>query len=431
MHKSAITVKNLSKRYRLGEGAGYKTFRESITNLGKAVLHKFAGPDTQAVTSKSQSNIIWALNNVSFEVKPGEVMGVIGRNGAGKSTLLKVLSKITEPTSGRVELRGRVGSLLEVGTGFHPELTGHDNIYLYGALLGMDRWEVTRKFDEIVEFAELEKFIETPVKRYSSGMYMRLAFAVAAHLDTEILLVDEVLAVGDAAFQEKCLGKMADVSKQGRTVLFVTHNMSSVATLCESAILLESGMVRSIGTAPKVVEEYLSTLRNTSSTVELKNNQNRRGTGEARIIRASIMNSQRKPCNRFKYGDDIYFEYDVEAVSACPKLITVVWIKTATGIPVLHLANQDDPAGKPFKLTSKKRICCALKNCKLIPGSYLVSFWIAPDHYSNVDFVSDAIQFRMEQGDLMRRGFDLTWKNGIIHSESFWTVKNFSEDSFA
>jgi lipopolysaccharide transport system ATP-binding protein len=202
---------------------------------------------------------IWALKDVSFEVNQGEVVGIIGRNGAGKSTLLKILSEITEPTRGRVELRGRVGSLLEVGTGFHPELSGHENVYLYGAILGMDRYEVTRKFDEIVAFAELEKFIDTPVKRYSSGMYMRLAFAVAAHLEPEILLVDEVLAVGDIGFQKKCLGKIGDVSREGRTVLFVSHNMAAVNSLCEKTILLNSGGVEKIGESPEVISYYKST----------------------------------------------------------------------------------------------------------------------------------------------------------------------------
>ena len=199
----------------------------------------------------------WALKDVSFEVPPGEVLGVVGRNGAGKSTLLKVLSRITEPTTGRVELRGRVGSLLEVGTGFHPELTGRENIYLNGAILGMKRREIARKFDEIVAFAEVEQFLDTPVKRYSSGMYMRLAFAVAAHLEPEILLVDEVLAVGDAEFQKKCLGKMGDVAGEGRTVLFVSHNMGAVQTVCRRALLLDHGRVKMIGPAEEVVAEYL------------------------------------------------------------------------------------------------------------------------------------------------------------------------------
>jgi lipopolysaccharide transport system ATP-binding protein len=256
MSASVIKVENLSKQYRIGERLGYRTFRETLVDLAKAPLRRFLALDSQHATRNTQSDTIWALKDVSFQVQQGEVVGIIGRNGAGKSTLLKILSKITEPTEGRVELRGRVGSLLEIGTGFHPELTGHENIYLYGAILGMDRWEVTRKFDEIVAFAELEKFVETPVKRYSSGMYMRLAFAVAAHLETEILLVDEVLAVGDIAFQKKCIGKMGDVSKEGRSVLFVSHNMGAIRQLCKEAILLDSGAIQSKGETSEIVADY-------------------------------------------------------------------------------------------------------------------------------------------------------------------------------
>ena len=257
MSASVIKVENLSKQYRIGERLGYRTFRETLVDLAKAPLRRFLALDSQHATHNTQSDTIWALKDVSFQVQQGEVVGIIGRNGAGKSTLLKILSKITEPTEGRVELRGRVGSLLEIGTGFHQELTGHENIYLYGAILGMDRWEVTRKFDEIVAFAELEKFVETPVKRYSSGMYMRLAFAVAAHLETEILLVDEVLAVGDIAFQKKCLGKMGDVSKEGRTVLFVSHNMAAVKALCVHGILLENGQISQFEEIGSIVNTYM------------------------------------------------------------------------------------------------------------------------------------------------------------------------------
>jgi lipopolysaccharide transport system ATP-binding protein len=258
MSQTVIKVENLSKRYRIGARESYKTFRETLIDAAKApfkqLLHIF---NLTSDLRPPTSDLIWALKDVSFEVKQGEVLGIIGRNGAGKSTLLKILSKITEPTEGRVELRGRVGSLLEVGTGFHPELTGHENIYLYGAILGMDRWEVTRKFDEIVAFAELEKFIDTPVKKYSSGMYMRLAFAVAAHLEPEILLVDEVLAVGDTEFQKKCLGKMGDVSKEGRTVLFVSHNMAAILNLCQTAISLKKGCLVESGDANQIVDHYL------------------------------------------------------------------------------------------------------------------------------------------------------------------------------
>ena len=286
MSETVIKVDHLSKQYRIGAREGYRTFRETLVDAAKAPFVRLSkamskerrargssgsmlsalgstpsGSDSKLyVLSSRQSSrsddLIWALKDVSFEVKQGEVVGIIGRNGAGKSTLLKILSRITEPTEGRVELRGRVGSLLEVGTGFHPELTGHENIYLYGAILGMDRWEITHKFDEIVAFAELEKFIDTPVKKYSSGMYMRLAFAVAAHLEPEILLIDEVLAVGDLGFQKKCLGKMNDVSKQGRTVLFVSHNMGAVRSLCTKALLLRAGTIQKESSPLEVAAEY-------------------------------------------------------------------------------------------------------------------------------------------------------------------------------
>jgi len=259
MSETVIKVQSLSKQYRIGtREAGYRTFRETLADAAKAPFRRLSSllSAPRSVLSPA-GDTIWALKDVSFEVKQGEVVGIIGRNGAGKSTLLKILSEITEPTEGRVELRGRVGSLLEVGTGFHPELSGHENVYLYGAILGMDRYEVTRKFDEIVAFAELEKFIDTPVKRYSSGMYMRLAFAVAAHLEPEILLVDEVLAVGDIGFQKKCLGKMGDVAGAGRTVLFVSHNMIAVRNLCGRAIWLTDGKIRQSGPTSRVTETYL------------------------------------------------------------------------------------------------------------------------------------------------------------------------------
>jgi lipopolysaccharide transport system ATP-binding protein len=251
-----IRVENLGKRYAVGRPEAYRTFREAVMTALRAPFRKMFGrrgnPDASGGT-------IWALRDVSFEVAPGDVVGIIGRNGAGKSTLLKVLSRITDPTTGQVELYGRVGSLLEVGTGFHHELTGRENIYLSGAILGMTRREIRRKFDEIVAFAEVELFLDTPVKRYSSGMYMRLAFAVAAHLDPEILVVDEVLAVGDAAFQKKCLGKMGQVARQGRTVLFVSHNMNAVQELCSRAILLSGGRVQSISDdVDGLTRQYLS-----------------------------------------------------------------------------------------------------------------------------------------------------------------------------
>jgi lipopolysaccharide transport system ATP-binding protein len=256
MSDVAIRVEGLGKQYRLGGRGTYQTLRERINGLCAAPLRRFrkrAGAPGRAAAA------FWALKDVSFEVKQGEVLGIIGRNGAGKSTLLKVLSRITEPTEGEADLCGRVGSLLEVGTGFHQELTGRENVYLNGAILGMRRAEIAARFDEIVAFAEVEKFVDTPVKHYSSGMYMRLAFAVAAHLSPEILIVDEVLAVGDAEFQKKCLGKMGEVARGGRTVLFVSHNMGAIQSLCGRAVILQQGRALLIGPTAEVVPQYLAT----------------------------------------------------------------------------------------------------------------------------------------------------------------------------
>jgi lipopolysaccharide transport system ATP-binding protein len=253
--KPIVRATTLGKQYTIGtREAAYDTLRESITQAVKAPLRRL----TRGGNGKRNVDTIWALKDASFDVQPGEVVGIIGSNGAGKSTLLKVLSRITEPTAGRVELYGRVASLLEVGTGFHPELTGRENIYLNGAILGMKKTEIKTKFDRIVDFSELERFLDTPVKRYSSGMYMRLAFAVASHLEPEILIVDEVLAVGDAQFQKKCLGKMSDVANEGRTVLFVSHNMIAIQSLCKRALWLDGGTIADDSNAGTVVRNYLS-----------------------------------------------------------------------------------------------------------------------------------------------------------------------------
>jgi len=251
--KPIIQIENLGKQYTLGSRQRvYGTLRESLTEAARAPFRRLSGRN-----DARPSGTIWALRNVNLTVQPGEALGIIGRNGSGKSTLLKVVSRITEPTEGRVALYGRVASLLEVGTGFHPELTGRENIYLNGAILGMTKSEIHDKFDEIVDFSELEKFLDTPVKRYSSGMYMRLAFAVAAHLEPEILLIDEVLAVGDAAFQQKCLGKMSKVAEEGRTVVFVSHNLTAVTQLCSRAVMLAEGIVQQQGNTADVVSTYL------------------------------------------------------------------------------------------------------------------------------------------------------------------------------
>jgi lipopolysaccharide transport system ATP-binding protein len=286
MSDIVIHAENLSKRYRIGERERYLALRDVLTRALTAPFRLFHGRNGRGAVASQQSSIvnsqsqitnrkspmdgpshIWALKDVSFDIHQGEVVGIIGRNGAGKTTLLKILARVTKPTAGFAEVRGRMGSLLEVGTGFHPELTGRENTFLNGAILGMSKKEIEKKFDEIVAFAEIEKFIDTPVKHYSSGMQVRLAFSVAAHLEPEILLVDEVLAVGDAAFQKKCLGKMGDVAKQGRTILFVSHSMASVSLLCSSAIVLGGGRISTIGPTQEAIAEYLGAAMDRHTTV--------------------------------------------------------------------------------------------------------------------------------------------------------------------
>ncbi len=257
MSDLAIRVQGLGKRYRIGETVGYKTMRDTMMNAVLAPFGRRSRPEGKVGQASNVSEYIWALKDVSFDVKRGEVVGIIGSNGAGKSTILKVLSRITSPTEGTVEMYGNVGCLLEVGTGFHPELTGRENIFLNGAVLGMKRTDVIRRFDEIVDFSGVKKFLDTPVKHYSSGMYVRLAFAVAAHMEPEILIIDEVLAVGDVEFQKKCLGKMHEVAGQGRTVVYVSHAMDSIKSLCSRAILLREGKVAVDGKPEDVVARYL------------------------------------------------------------------------------------------------------------------------------------------------------------------------------
>jgi lipopolysaccharide transport system ATP-binding protein len=335
MSEPVIRVSNLSKRYRIGvKEQGYKTFREAIVDSITAPIKNFRRlqkltkfddspdpmPHAPSSMQSSLNDIIWALKDVSFEVNEGEVLGIIGRNGAGKTTILKILSRITEPTGGYVEIHGRLSSLLEVGTGFHPELTGRENIFLNGAILGMRKREIEQRFDEIVSFAEIEKFIDTPVKRYSSGMYVRLAFAVAAHLEPEILLVDEVLAVGDLAFQKKCLGKMEEVTRGGRTILFVSHNMGAIRRLCQSAIWLDDGRIVENGAVDEVVRDYeenqLKHFNESSYIVE-------RGPEEVKnksfyISRVEMLNEQGEHANIFRYNEKLFLIVDFAGVPPGP-----------------------------------------------------------------------------------------------------------------
>ncbi len=341
MRHNPVEVSHLSKKYMIGgHTAKYRTLRDAVMNLIRMPFNR------SGKKISSAKNAIWALDDVSFKVKPGEVLGVIGHNGAGKSTLLKILSRITEPTKGSVDLYGRVGSLLEVGTGFHQELTGRENIYLNGAILGMPRRMIDRKFDEIVDFAETEKFIDTPVKHYSSGMYLKLAFAVAAHLEPEILLMDEVLAVGDSAFQKKCLGKMGRVAKEGRTVIFVSHDMTNISVLCQQAIWLDHGHLMEMGNPHEVIRKYLSNIstQDEYGAERLFTKEDAGSEGKyARLSRVAIAYGQNKiASNNIPITEEISIIIEFEKKSGDKRINPVVRIKNDQGLIVFTSANYEE-----------------------------------------------------------------------------------------
>lgn len=309
MNKPTIEVDQLSKEYRLGV-IGATSFREEVERLWRRMQREDSNTlqHSQGDPEQIQNGRFHALRDISFSVQPGEVMGIIGRNGAGKSTLLKILSRITEPTAGMAKLRGRVASLLEIGTGFHPELTGRENIYLNGTILGMKKNEIDKRFDEIVDFSEIEAFLDTPVKRYSSGMYLRLGFGIAAHLEPKILIVDEVLAVGDIGFQRKCIEKMDKVGREGRTILFVSHNMAAVTKLCSRGILLERGRVKALGGIESVVQEYVQGFGD-GRISDLESRTDRKGNQKVRITRIEILDGRTlKPISQTLGGSDLYFK---------------------------------------------------------------------------------------------------------------------------
>jgi lipopolysaccharide transport system ATP-binding protein len=360
-----IRSEQLGKRYCIGAlQQGYRTLRESLVDLAKAPYRAVRRAVRRE--SKPGEQMIWALRDIDFEVRQGEVLGIIGRNGAGKSTLLKVLSRITEPTTGRVRVAGRVGSLLEVGTGFHPELTGRENIYLNGAILGMRNAEIDQRFDEIVAFSEIEKFIDTPVKHYSSGMFLRLAFAVAAHLTPEILLVDEVLAVGDERFQKKCMGKMESVGKEGRTVLFVSHNMNAIQRLCQRVILLEDGKVRADGETSEVISEYLNADRSEAECKEWSDPALAPGDETARLKRVRLLDRNNALCSSFEIREPVQIEVEYWAFNPEYPFMPILMIHNENSVCVLESAANHDPAynGKVRRRGIYRSVCT-------IPGNFL------------------------------------------------------------
>ncbi|MGD8815029.1 MAG: ABC transporter ATP-binding protein, partial [Anaerolineales bacterium] len=341
MSVPAISVKNIGKQYRIGAPqARYRTFRDSISQTVQAPFRRMRRLlRGEAYGAKDMEKEFWALKDVNFDVNPGEVIGIIGRNGAGKSTLLKVLSRITEPTEGRAEIRGRIGSLLEVGTGFHHELTGRENIFLNGAILGMRRTEIEERFDRIVAFAEIERFIDTPVKHYSSGMYVRLAFAVAAHLEPEIMLVDEVLAVGDASFQKKCLGKMGEVATEGRTVLFVSHNMGAIVSLCNRCLLIEEGRIIKDGEVNDVTSYYQSRLYSADDDVSDLRDVERYGSGRAKFtaVKLSYQHADGTPLSVMQTGKDTIIEVQIQASSEIRDANVALILYDATGYRLIDV----------------------------------------------------------------------------------------------
>lgn len=426
---AVIRVENLSKQYRIGGArTGYKTFRETLVDAAKAPFQRLRSAfgsitnQTNEPNQTNETNYIWALDDVSLEVKRGEVVGIIGRNGAGKSTLLKILSKITEPTKGRVELRGRVGSLLEVGTGFHPELTGHENVYMYGAILGMDRWEVTRKFDEIVSFAGIEKFIETPVKRYSSGMYMRLAFAVAAHMEPEILLVDEVLAVGDAAFQKKCLGKMEDVAQGGRTVLFVSHNMAAVGTLCSRCVVLDEGGVTFDGKSGPAIEYYFNQIEK-YSRLKLSERRDRGGSGICRFTSLTFEDEEGRSLEVIRAGQAVRIVLEYESKVNEPLYAVKVGVHISHSMfgQVLYFDNRIS-GDLSDSIPSSGKLVCSIKSLCLMPGSYSItpSLKVRSEFF---DYVYDAVVFKVVEDDFYGTG-ELPARGLFLLSDYSWEMKS-------
>jgi len=399
MGNIAISADNIGKMYKIGTPMEHHdTLRDLIVGgLGRVFRNGKPNPEHNLRVRHSahtlhsvRDNTFWALRNVSFEVKQGEVLGVIGRNGAGKSTLFKILSRITEPTEGRVKIYGRVGSLLEVGTGFHPELSGRENVYLNGAILGMRRSEIDRKFDEIVAFSEIEKFIDTPVKRYSSGMYVRLAFAVAAHLEPEVFIVDEVLAVGDAEFQKKCLGKMGEVAKEGRTVLFVSHNLAAVERLCDAGLIIDAGQVRFKGEKAEAIKRYAEALRGKESRgyFRLQSEAQLQELIASRIVEARVTSSGEFSEGGYKTGDPLEFHIDCVSDVAIRAPTLVIGVDNWLGQRIVTMRSSSCATNVGRELLQGRfGFVCSVKDLALAPGEYRVELGLEiqqkPVHVEN------------------------------------------------
>lgn len=421
MSDIAIRVENLGKQYRIGaRQEKYQTLRDAMVETVAAPFKRARQlMRGEAYGAANLSQIIWALKDVSFEVKHGDTLGIVGHNGAGKSTLLKILSRITKPSEGYARVYGRVGSLLEVGTGFHLELTGRENIYLNGTILGMHRPEIDRKFDEIVAFSGVEQFIDTPVKFYSSGMRLRLGFAVAAHLEPEILVIDEVLAVGDAEFQKKSLNKMSDVAHAGRTVLFVSHNLAAVQTLCNKGILLKGGQVVYRGTASEVVDEYLATKQQASS-MTFDANTKRRGNGQARILGARLLNRDGQEINSILMGGSVTVEIEFETYAPLRNPNFGVRLGSAMNQHLAlwrtletHGEMPDSQRGGVVRLT--------IDALNLMPGMYALTLGIS-DAFQDYDVVDEALELEIDAAPIYATGKLPPAGRAILYTPCSWEV---------
>jgi lipopolysaccharide transport system ATP-binding protein len=424
MKDVAIRVDGLGKRYRLsGPRASYETIREHLARAIAAPLRAMRGDKRS-----DDGRIFWALRDVSFEVKQGEVVGIIGRNGAGKSTLLKLLSRITEPTEGEVDLYGRVGSLLEVGTGFHNELTGRENVFLNGAILGMKRAEIARKFDEIVAFAEVEKFIDTPVKHYSSGMYMRLAFAVAAHLEPEILIVDEVLAVGDAAFQKKCLGKMGDVAREGRTVLFVSHNMAALSHLCRSSLLLESGHLVFRGEVREGVDRYMRNMDERQSSPDRPphvvyaagaRDESRFAAEQGYITSVAFLNSDGTPKPLVRTWDTVTIRVSYHVTRATADLQVILLFATCQGTMIAKLTTSTH-LPHAWIAAGTGHVDCEIPQFPLAAGEYVLGGGLCVPHRALIAYDEQLATITVAAADVFRSGQAPTSPHHLVAFPHRW-----------
>jgi lipopolysaccharide transport system ATP-binding protein len=427
MSDTVIQVENLGKRYRIrhqAERQRYVALRDVLADKTKSLARRlwsaFRRPNLSVSafprSSLSPVEDFWALKNVSFEVKQGETLGIIGRNGAGKSTLLKILSRITEPTEGRVRINGRVASLLEVGTGFHPELTGRENVFLNGAILGMARAEIRRKFDEIVAFAEVEKFLDTPVKRYSSGMYVRLAFAVAAHLEPEILIVDEVLAVGDAQFQKKCLGKMEEVSQGGRTVMFVSHNVAMMSVLCTRGLLLNRGEIATQGPMSKVIAQHLREADNDRSR-DVAKRLDRKGYGSSQVTRIEVTNLLERRGTTLATGGDAQVAFCLSKVGKSTFVRFTIYTEEA--VQVAHFNSSLTSEKDKYSDTNECEYQCIICPLVLSPGRYYINAAVF-DAHGLQDHVERAATFDVVEGTIDGRVVSPQSGCGIVSIPHQW-----------